>query len=269
MTTDGSAAASQGAGTQGGQQNGTGASGGETPKTVSVEELNKVQDRAFRMEAVAKDFEKKAQELEAKLKGIDLEEYKTLKAENEKLQEERAKNNPEEREKLYASREAKLRKELGEQLSEKDKALADAQAIIKTLRVVDVAMAEITPLATPGVIKYIRMDVERLGDYRDGRVVMTDGNGVMLYSKINPGEPMGPKEWFAEQVKENPVLGVSTVVGGSVKPGAGKTSTNGATATGQSTVPANFSSLSKSEQTAFFKANPEALTNFEKTFKYG
>jgi hypothetical protein len=239
------------------------------PKTVSIDEFTRVQDRAYKMEAVAKDFEKKFTELEGKIKGIDLDEARRLKEENEKLQEERAKNNPEEREKLYASREAKLRKELGDQLDSLTKSHAEKDSIIKELRVTDRAMAEVGPLFRPNCHRFVKDEIRKYMDFQDDQIVVKDDKGVVLYSKVTPGALMTVKEWAEEFGKQYPEFMNATAVGGARQPTGTKQTTTGSSAGGATSVPANFSSMTKAEQTAFFKANPDALANFEKTFKYG
>lgn len=250
----------------GSSDNGTNSN--EATKTVSVEDFEKQRNRGDRLEGLTRDLEKKLKDAEAVAKSIDLEEYKTLKADKEKLQEELAKNNPEEREKLYSAREAKIRKELSDAKAEVEQKLEAVMKENKTLKVTDKVMAEIGALFHPTCHRFIKQEVERLCDFVDGAIVIKDEAGVPQYSKANAGQQMSIKEFGEELAKQFPPMAVATATGGG-RSSNGKANTNGAAnGGGASTLPNGFSAMSQDQQKEWFSKNPEALKNFMGTFNF-
>lgn len=267
------AAAQAGAGTTTQNQGAAGAAGGGAagaagteaaatePQTYTAEEYSKQEQRAKRFESQLKDTEVKYKALEAKLSkfdGIDLEELQRAKAEKEKLEAEARKNNPEELEKHWQGKLQKREKELGEKITSVEQQLAEKDQTIKELRVTNVVMGKISHRFNPDVQDDLQTRISRDGDFQDGQIVFKDADGSILTSKKTRGEFMSPEEYGDHLAALKPSWAKAEATGGS-KAGGTKAPTTGA-----STLPPNFYSLSKEQQTKFFRENPKALDAFNK-----
>jgi hypothetical protein len=236
--------------------------GTSATQTVDAAKYEKALERARRFEGELVDTKKQLDAIKAQLNGIDFEEYKALKAEREQLMAERAKNNPEEMERQYAAREAKLRKDLGAEKAALEEENARLKSELKTERVTKNVMGRIGPKLHPEFHRFVQADVERFMDMQDGEIVIRDEKGTIRYSRVNPGEYMQPEEWAEELAKVAPRMFVSEAVGGT-KPASG---TKPAVTNGQTSTPADFALWPKDRQTEFFRSNPKALENFMNNF---
>lgn len=239
---------------------------GTAPATgIDQAKYEKAVERAQRFEGMTRDLEKQIADLKTQIGGVDVEEYRALKAERERLLEEQAKNNPEEREKLYANREAKLRKEFGDEIGSLKAQKEKLEAELKTERVTKTAMGRIGPRVLPEFHRFLLGDIERFMDFHDGEIVVKDDKGVIRYSRVNPGEYMTPEEWADELEKTAPRMFAATAAGGT-RSGSGTSSATPAVKGGQSAPPPDFGTWPKEKQTEFFRANPEALKHFNNNF---
>jgi hypothetical protein len=233
------------------------------PETVAYAEFEKLDQRSKRMESLAKDHEVKLKEALAKLEkfsGIDLEEVKRVREDKEKLEAEARKNNPEELERHYQRKLQNREKELGDKLTDSEKQLAEKETIIKGLRVTNVVMAKIAHRFNADVQEDVQARISRDGDYQDDQIVFKDPDGTILMSKKSRGEYMTPEEYGEHLAAAKPSWAKTEATGGSKSAGTKTVAQSGAT-----TLPPNWNSFTKEQQTQFFKDNPKALANFVST----
>lgn len=230
------------------------------PETVAFAEFEKLDQRSKRMESLAKDNEVKLNAALAKLEkfsGVDLDEVKRMKEEKEKLEEAARKNNPEELERHYQRKLQSREKELGDKLTDSEKQLSERDTIIKGLRVTNVVMSKIAHRFNADVQEDVAARIARDGDYQDDQIVFKDTDGTILNSKKHRGEPMTPEEYGDHLAAAKPSWAKTEATGGSKSAGTKTTVTSGATS-----LPPNWNTLTKDQQTQFFKDNPKALKNY-------
>lgn len=154
-------------------------------------------------------------EIQKKLGKLDIDtlltesrEYKRLKKESIKDPKELEETITKEVEGRFSSRVTEL--ETLSQTQSKE---------LKQLRVTSVVQKEANEVMLPEGIKLIQPIVERYCDYEEGQIVIKDDNGKVRYSKKNPNEKMGVREFIDSLADEYPAIAKSTATGGSRESG--------------------------------------------------
>ena len=218
-------------------------------ETFTADDVKGLQDRVARLDKENREKEQKFKDLETKLKGVDVEEYKTLKAQLAEAEKKAAEKDPQKMEELFDRKLARLREDAAEEKRKLDEELARLRQQNKTLAVTDKVMTQISGVFNDDVQDVVKRIVEEAADLEeDGTIVFKDEKGDVVY---NGAKPLTPKE-FAEQLADKrPSL---------AKP-QGATGTKDSTppARGRSTgrVPANyaeFQAMSPAAQTQVYNA---------------
>lgn len=272
MTTQ--AGTGEGVQTQAGEDNKATEGQDKAPATISLEEFNKLKDEVQRAQETAafsirkkekevEERDRKLADLEARLKGVDVEEYQALKAEKEKKRAEKAKENPEEQQKLFEEREQKVRKELGDQLLAKDSEIEKLNAEIVNLRVYNKAMDDFGPHLHPSMQAIFREQfVKKYCQLKNGELVIVDDNGADRWSAQNPGQKLGLAEWREDLKRTHAPMFLATAVGGGKTATVEKEPVTSPSPGQHRSLPAHFDRMNKDERTQFFRENPEALNAY-------
>jgi len=105
----------------------------------------------------------------------------------------------------------------------------------------------------------VNMLVERDLAFQDEKIIVKGQDGKPLYSVKNPRELMGVDEYLEGLSTKYPAIAKPKTIGTGKE--AGEISAASGDTSGDN-PPANFSALSKEQQSAWFKDHPKALERF-------
>jgi hypothetical protein len=192
---------------------------------VPFEEFQKVKDQKTRIDAIARDWEKKFTDLNSKFSGVDIEAYREMTKKVEEAERKAAERDPVKMEELTERKIGKLRGEYEGKLSEATKEIGDLKARVKEYAVTDKVMGEIGKLFNDDVQKFIKAEVSRYCDLdEDDGIIIRDDNGDIRFTG---NKPMTPKEFGDILVSQYPTLAKATGMTG------GSNATNGQRAPGR------------------------------------
>ena len=173
--------------------------GSESTSSVSVDELTKLREQNQRLKGQLTDTEKKYSQFANMYKDIDPDEAKQLKQRLEEAERKAAEKDPAKLEELFDRKFKKYRDEAETEKSSLLQRLQGYEKEIKTLKVTDRVMVEISALFNQDALKFIKREVEEFCDLdEDGTIVVKDENGDPMFRN---GKYLGIKD-FGEMLAE-------------------------------------------------------------------
>lgn len=195
-----------------------------TGKTFTQEDIE-------RERAHTQHFKQIADELQAKFKGIDPDDYSNTKKELEEIRKKAALGNPEEMEKWKVTTESEIRKQVQKELDEANSRASKYEGENKELRVTDKVFAALGTEIMPDMADFIKEQIRRYGDINEkGEIVFKDGSGKPMYAPGSTTQPMGLDHFKLHLRGQFPSAFKASDKGGTKQPGE-KVSVNGITVT--------------------------------------
>lgn len=216
--------------------------------TVSVEEFNKLRERAQNFEARVVDFEKR-------YKNIDPEEHKALKEEIGLLRRETVGGDPKKIEEFLTKERAELEKRFSGKLTETETALQEATKRLKRAEVVNPAMITAAKFFNDDALPLLQPIIEGSLDMEDGKIVVKQ-DGKIVPSTKNPRLAAMPVEEFLESlIEKHPSLAKPTIGAG----GKDSASKRTPSVMGEGKSLQDFASMPDRGREAFKQMKPEDL----------
>lgn len=179
---------------------------------VSIEEFTKLRDQNQRLKGQLTDVEKKYNQFTSIYKDIDPDEAKQLKSKLEEAERKAAEKDPAKLEELFERKMNKFRSEVETERTGLTQKLAAYEKEVKTLKVTDKVMSEISSLFNQDAIKFIKREVEDYCDLdEDGCIVVKDENGEPLFRN---GKYLGVKDFGEMLAEKYPSLAKAQGAGG-------------------------------------------------------
>jgi hypothetical protein len=193
------------------------------------------------------------QELQGKIKGVDIEALQKKAALADELQKKAAIADPTKVEELLKQKEAEIEGRFGSKLSEVEKDRDATKAALKKVSITNVGLqkavaAGFLDKAMPIVQQFIEQQCDLVGE----DIVIKGEDGKPRYSKADPRKLMTIDELLTEYGEKNDFLLANKT------PSGGKGAENKAGATGgAAALPGGFENWTQQDQTKFFIKNPE------------
>ena len=224
----------------------------EEPKTISIEEHNKVVERARTFEGKLADLEKQLEPF----KSVNLTELQANNEAYQRLQKEKAEGgSKEDLDALLTAKEKEVRAELQAKIDELEGNYGKTASELKEIQIVDKAFNGLASEIVAGSEEFVKDLIRKNVDSVDGELVIKGQDGKPRYSKTDATKHMTVAEWQAEVKASNPFFFKSTVISGTRQEGE-KGSSNGSPA--RVAPPAGFGSWPQSKQVEWYAANPNA-----------
>ena len=192
---------------------------------VSIEEHNKLLERARNFEAKLTDYEKR-------FNGVDPDRYKALNEEVSILRKEAAGGDPKKIEELISKErnelEQALEKRFSTKLTETETLLKNSQGELRRMKVVKPAMMEAAKYFQPDQLSLLEPLIESSLDIEGEDIVVRGKDGKPAPSIKDPRNPkMGLDEFFEGLVSKYPSSAKSTMQPGGKQAGVKMSPTPG------------------------------------------
>lgn len=216
----------------------------------------------------AEDYAKQVEELNKKLLKAEesaawaqreLEKAKTVKADRDKMLDDKAKEgDPDAIKKIKDEAQNKIA-EIEERLN---KQLSETSNALKHERVTKGAIQAAAQYFNDDALDLIETKISKHCDWEDGQIVIKDEKGEIRYSETNRREKMTIDEFMKELASKYPSIAKPTGKPGTQQPGH-KTNSNDRTVS-----IAQLQAMTSAEQSEAFKKDPNLAREYLRTIKF-
>jgi len=184
-------------------------------ETVSKADFDKVQERAYRFEGLAKTLEK---QMEA-FKGIDLEALRAKAEEADQLRKDVATKDGSKVEELISKVKTEESARYSKKIDELEQEVQSKSTLVQKLQVVQPAMLEAAKRFTSNELDLVQSLIERDLVLNEGEIRVKDKDGKVRASTKDPRNLMGVSEYFEELATKYPNIAISADKAGTMTGG--------------------------------------------------
>lgn len=192
-----------------------------TPATVSVEEYNKVVERARTFEAKLSDYEHKIKAFD----GIDPVAFKAMKEDYDNLRKESAAGDKDKINALMAEKEKEYATRYGTKYTELEGITKAQAAELKKLKVTNVAMQKAANIFTADSLALIEHKIDQSCDWDKDGIIVKGADGKPVVSAKDPRQNMSVDEFLESLAAAHPSIAKSNATGGAATNGTTRAAT--------------------------------------------
>ncbi len=189
--------------------------------TVSVEEYNKVLDRARTFEAKLTDYEHKIKTFD----GIDPVAFKAMKEDYDNLRKESAAGDKDKVAALLADKEKELTSRFSGKYTELEGLTKTQAAELKKLKVTNVAMQKAANIFTADSLALIEHKIDASCDWDKDGIIVKGADGKPVVSTKDPRQNMSVDEFLESLAVAHPSIAKSNATGGAATNGTTRAAT--------------------------------------------